>query len=106
MQGLFFTNSTAVYGITVRARNVASMLGAGLKSLAGGEVGVLTTNMVRCRDEAMDRMIAGVHQVGGNAVYAFRFDVNSPEPGWTEVCCYGTAVTAVPRKNNSSYQKQ
>jgi uncharacterized protein YbjQ (UPF0145 family) len=86
-----------VYGITVRSRNILSVLGAALKSIPGGELGAITTNMVRSRDQALDRMVQGVRQLGANAVYAFRFDEgSSPAPGWAEICCYGTAVTVRP----------
>lgn len=89
-------NYGVVYGITVRSRNIGASLGAVMKSLKGGELKTMTNNVVRSRDEALDRMVSGVQEVGGNAVYAFRFDGGSLGEGWTEICCYGTAVTVVP----------
>ena len=38
-----------VFGLTVRARNVGSQLGAGLKSLVGGELKGMTKNLVASR---------------------------------------------------------
>lgn len=85
-----------VYGMTVRSRNFVSNIGAGLKSLVGGELKSWTKMVVSSRDEAVDRLVAGVRQTGANAVYAFRFDNGSIGEGLSEVCCYGTAVTVRP----------
>lgn len=86
-----------VYGLTVRSRNIGAAIGAGLKSLLGGELRPMTKNVVSSRDQALDRMVAGARELGANAVYAFRFDGGSIGEGWTEICCYGTAVTIVPK---------
>lgn len=82
-----------VFGLTVRSRNALSNIGAGFKAMFGGEVGVMTTNMMRSRDQAMDRMVSGARKSGANAIYAFRFDTSSISIDLTEICCYGTAVT-------------
>lgn len=94
-------NFGVVFGITVRCRNALSTLGAGIKSWFGGEVGVMTTNMMRSREEAMDRMVAGARELGANAIYAFRFDASSISLDWTEICCYGTAVKVVRRTDRA-----
>jgi uncharacterized protein YbjQ (UPF0145 family) len=82
-----------VYGITVRSRNLGANIGAGLKSLVGGELRSLTKNVITSRDEAVDRMITGARNLGANAVFAFRFDCGTLAEGITEICCYGTACT-------------
>ncbi|KAA8909738.1 hypothetical protein TRICI_004387 [Trichomonascus ciferrii] len=89
-------NHGIVYGITVRSRNIGASLGAVVKSFAGGELKSMTKNVVRSRNEALDRMISGVQAAGANGVYAFRFDAGAIGEGWTEICCYGTAVTVEP----------
>uniref|UniRef100_A0A060T7G1 ARAD1C21604p n=1 Tax=Blastobotrys adeninivorans TaxID=409370 RepID=A0A060T7G1_BLAAD len=86
-----------VYGLTVRSRNIGASIGAGLKSLVGGELKPMTKNVVSSRDQALDRMVAGARELGANAVYAFRFDGGAIGEGWTEICCYGTAATIVPK---------
>ena len=46
-----------VFGLTVRSRNVFSQLGAGLKSLFGGELQGMTENLTDSRNEVMGRML-------------------------------------------------
>jgi uncharacterized protein YbjQ (UPF0145 family) len=63
-----------VFGLTVRSRNIGSQLGAGFKSLVGGELKGMTKNLVSSRQEVM------------------RFDTSEMGGNWTEICAYGTAV--------------
>lgn len=81
-----------VFGLTVRARNFGSQLGAGLKSLVGGELKGMTKNLATSREEVMLRMGAEAEAKGANAVLAFRFDTSDMGGNWTEICAYGTAV--------------
>ncbi|MDA8197029.1 MAG: YbjQ family protein [Actinomycetota bacterium] len=81
-----------VFGLTVRIRNIGSQLGAGLKSIVGGELKGLTKNLIESRNEAMARMIEEAIAKGGNAVVAFRFDTSEMAQLGTEICAYGTAV--------------
>lgn len=85
-----------VFGLTVRSRNVFSQIGAGFKSLAGGELKGMTENLVTSRNEVMGRMLDEARARGGNAVVAMRFDTSEMGDTWTEICAYGTAVVAVP----------
>ena len=81
-----------VFGLTVRSRNVGSQLGAGLKSLVGGELKGMTKNLVNSRQEVIERMVTEAQAKGGDAVVAFRFDTSEMGGTWTEICAYGTAV--------------
>ncbi|HEY8985317.1 MAG TPA: YbjQ family protein [Streptomyces sp.] len=81
-----------VFGLTVRSRHLGSQIGAGLKSLIGGELKGLTKTLVETRNEAMQRLIEQARARGANAVLAFRFDVTEAADLGTEVCAYGTAV--------------
>ena len=85
-----------VFGLTVRSRNAFSQMGAGFKSLVGGELKGMTTNLVASRNEVMGRMIDEARNRGANAVVAMRFDTSDIGDTWTEICAYGTAVIAVP----------
>jgi uncharacterized protein YbjQ (UPF0145 family) len=85
-----------VFGLTVRSRNVFSQFGAGLKSLAGGELKGMTENLTNSRNEVMGRMLAAAQARGGNAVIGMRFDTSEMGDTWTEICAYGTAVVAEP----------
>jgi len=81
-----------VFGLTVRSRNIGSQLGAGFKSLAGGELKGMTKNLITSREEVMGRMVAEAEARGGDAVLAMRFDTSEMGGNWTEICAYGTAV--------------
>jgi uncharacterized protein YbjQ (UPF0145 family) len=85
-----------VFGLTVRSRNAFSQMGAGLKSLFGGELQGMTKNLIDSRNEVMARMLEHARQKGGNAVVGMRFDTSEMGDVWTELCAYGTAVVAVP----------
>ena len=85
-----------VFGLTVRSRNAFSQMGAGLKSIFGGELQGMTKNLAASRNEVMGRMIEAARERGGNAVIAMRFDTSEMADTWTEICAYGTAVVAVP----------
>jgi uncharacterized protein YbjQ (UPF0145 family) len=81
-----------VFGLTVRSRNIGSQLGAGFKSLVGGELKGMTKNLVMSRQEVIDRMVEEAAAKGADAVLAFRFDTSEMGGNWTEICAYGTAV--------------
>lgn len=81
-----------VFGLMVRSRNIGSQLGAGLKSLGGGELKGMTKNLVDSRTEVQARMVAEAEEKGADAVLAMRFDTSEMGGNWTEVCAYGTAV--------------
>ncbi len=46
-----------VMGLTVRSRNVGSQIGAGLKSLMGGELKGMTKALIDSREQVRQRMI-------------------------------------------------
>src|SRR6059058_5027323 len=81
-----------VFGLTVRSRNLGSQVGAGLKSMFGGELKGMTKALVDSRHEVMDRMTAEAESKGANAIIAMRFDTSDMGGNWTEICAYGTAV--------------
>jgi len=85
-----------VFGLTVRSRNAFSQMGAGLKSIFGGELQGMTKNLMESRNEVMNRMLEAARARGGNAVICMRFDTSDMADTWTELCAYGTAVVAVP----------
>lgn len=81
-----------VFGLTVRSRNAFSQMGAGLKSIFGGELKGMTKALYDSRNEVMQRMIEEARNRGGNAILAMRFDTSEMGDVWTEICAYGTAV--------------
>jgi uncharacterized protein YbjQ (UPF0145 family) len=82
------------FGLTVRSRNVGSQIGAGLKSLLGGELKGMTKMLAAGRQDATQRLVAEAEAKGANAIIAFRFDTSELGSTWTEICAYGTAVRA------------
>ena len=85
-----------VFGLTVRSRNVGSQMGAGLKSLMGGELKGMTKALVQSREDVIARMVEEAEAKGANAIVAMRFDTSEMGGTWTEICAYGTAVKTTP----------
>jgi uncharacterized protein YbjQ (UPF0145 family) len=83
-----------VFGLTVRSRNIGSQMGAGLKSMLGGELKGMTKALVQSREDVIARMVEEAEAKGANAVVAMRFDTSEMGGTWTEICAYGTAVRA------------
>jgi uncharacterized protein YbjQ (UPF0145 family) len=81
-----------VMGLTVRSRNVGSQIGAGLKSIFGGELKGMTKSLMDSRKQVMERMTEEAEAKGANAIIAMRFDTSEMAGNWTEICAYGTAV--------------
>ncbi len=81
-----------VFGLTVRSRNVGSQIGAGFKSLVGGELKGMTKMLAEGRAHATERLVEEAEGKGANAIIAFRFDTSELGSTWTEICAYGTAV--------------
>jgi len=81
-----------VFGLTVRSRNIGSQLGAGLKSVFGGELKGMTKALADSRQQVIDRMVEEAQAKGGDAIVAMRFDTSEMGNNWTEICAYGTAV--------------
>lgn len=86
-----------VFGLTVRSRNIGSQIGAGLKSIFGGELKGMTKALADSRTEVIQRMIEEAEAKGANAVVAMRFDTSEMGDTWTEICAYGTAVKIARR---------
>jgi uncharacterized protein YbjQ (UPF0145 family) len=81
-----------VFGLTVRSRNLGSVIGSGFRSLFGGELKGMTTMLQDSRQEAVARLSEEARAKGANAIIAMRFDTSELGSTWTEVCAYGTAV--------------
>jgi len=81
-----------VRGSTVRARNIGRDIGAGLKSMIGGEVKTYTEMTKAARDEAYNRMVNEAIEMGADAVINVRFMTSMVMTGASEMLAYGTAV--------------
>jgi len=81
-----------VRGIVVRSRSIFGTIGAGLQTLVGGNITLLTNLCEKTRSEAFDLMLQHAAELGGNAVVGARYDATEVMQGVTEVLAYGTAV--------------
>lgn len=83
-------------GNTIRTKNIGRDIGAGLKSIVGGELKGYTAMMSEARDEAMERLVEHAQRLGANAVVNLRFATADVVGAGAEILAYGTAVTLVP----------
>jgi uncharacterized protein YbjQ (UPF0145 family) len=90
-------NYGIVRGIIVRSRSVVGQIGAGFQTLFGGNISIYTELCERARLDAYELMILHAAQLGANGVIGVRYDATEITSGVTEVLCYGTAVSVVPR---------
>ena len=79
-------------GSTVRARNVARDIFAGIKNLVGGEIEEYTKLQALSREQALSRMIEDAKKNGADAIVNVRFMTSVISQGAAEVLAYGTSV--------------
>ncbi|MDR2492139.1 MAG: heavy metal-binding domain-containing protein [Coriobacteriales bacterium] len=81
-----------VFGATSRSRHMFSTMGAGFKSIVGGELIAFTKLIEETRLEALGRLRVNAANRGANAVVMMRFDTESIATTAGGVVAYGTAV--------------
>jgi uncharacterized protein YbjQ (UPF0145 family) len=86
------SNLGVVRGIIVRSRSIFGNIGAGLQTILGGNITILTELCEKTRKEAFDIMIRHAESLGASAIVGIRYDTTEVLSGVTEVICYGTAV--------------
>ena len=86
-------NHGLVRGILVRSRSIFGSIGAGLQTLIGGNITLLSNLCEKTRAEAFELMLRHAEELGANAVVGIRYDATEIMQGVTEVLVYGTAVT-------------
>jgi uncharacterized protein YbjQ (UPF0145 family) len=84
-------------GIIVRSRSIIGSIGAGLQTLVGGNITLLTELCEKTREDAFELMLTHAQEMGANAVVGFRYDATEVMQGVTEVLAYGTAVVVEPK---------
>jgi len=99
LDGFHVTRTLGVVrGIVVRSRSIFGTIGAGLQTLVGGNITLLTNLCEKTRQEAFDLMLQHAAELGSNAVVGARYDATEIMQGVTEVLAYGTAVVVEPVK--------
>ncbi|MBE5808297.1 MAG: heavy metal-binding domain-containing protein [Clostridiales bacterium] len=81
-----------VKGSTIQTVNAFRDIGAGLKTLVGGELKKYNEMMDKARDIAMQRMQEEAGALGADAIVGLRFTTSSIMQSAAEIMAYGTAV--------------
>ena len=81
-----------VKGSTIQTVNAVRDIGAGLKTLVGGELTRYNEMMNDARAMATKRMVAEAEALGADAIVAIRYSSASVMQSAAEVMAYGTAV--------------
>src|SRR5262245_52836826 len=96
LEGYRVTNLGVVRGVTVRSRSIFGTIGAGLQTLVGGNITLLTELCEKTRADAFALMLQHAQELGANAVVGIDYDATEVMQGVTEVLCYGTAQVVIP----------
>ena len=81
-----------VKGSTVQTVNAIKDIGAGLKTIIGGELTKYNEMMDKARAMATERMIREAESLRANAIVGVRYSSASVMQGAAEIMAYGTAV--------------
>lgn len=81
-----------VKGSTIQTVNAIRDIGAGLKTLVGGELSKYNEMMNKARALATKRMVEEAEGMGADAIVCVRYSSASIMQNAAEVMAYGTAV--------------
>lgn len=90
--GQDFDVLSLVKGNTVQSKNIGKDIGAGFKTIIGGEISGYTEMLREARQIATQRMIDEAEGLGADAVINVRFASSSIMQSAAEIIAYGTAV--------------
>ncbi|SCJ37120.1 Domain of uncharacterised function (DUF74) [uncultured Eubacterium sp.] len=81
-----------VKGNVVQSKNLGKDIGAGFKTLVGGELKGYTDMLQEARQIATKRMVDEAESLGADAIVNVKFASSAIMQGAAEVIAYGTAV--------------
>ncbi len=81
-----------VFGSCVQTKHLGKDIGAGLRSVVGGEARGYTELMEEARRTAMQRMINDAEKIGAEAIIGMRYATAQTMHGAAELIAFGTAV--------------
>ena len=81
-----------VKGSTIQTVNAFRDIGAGLKTLVGGELKKYNDMMSKAREIATERMTEEAQRLGADAIVCARYATSAIMSSAAEVMAYGTAV--------------
>ena len=81
-----------VKGQTVQSKNIGKDIGAGFKTIVGGELASYTDMLKEARQIATKRMVDEAESLGADGIINIRYGSSSVMSGAAEIIAYGTAV--------------
>ena len=81
-----------VFGSCVQTKHMGKDIGAGLRTIVGGEAKAYTELMEEARRTAMQRMLEDAKKLGADAVIGMRYATAQTMHGAAELIAFGTAV--------------
>ncbi|RLF59250.1 MAG: hypothetical protein DRN27_03160 [Thermoplasmata archaeon] len=81
-----------VFGSCVQTKHIGKDIGAGLRTVVGGEAKGYTELMEESRRTAMQRMIDDAKNLGADAIIGMRYATAQTMKGAAELIAFGTAV--------------
>ncbi|HLQ96960.1 MAG TPA: YbjQ family protein [Pseudogracilibacillus sp.] len=79
-------------GSVVNSKHIGRDIGAGLKTIVGGEISGYSEMMLEARNTARKRMKEEAEALGANAIIGMRYQTSQIMNSASEVIAYGTAV--------------
>ena len=92
IQGKELETLGLVKGSTIQTVNAIRDIGAGLKTLVGGELTKYNEMMNNARALATKRMVEEAEAMGADAIVCLRYSSSSIMQSAAEIMAYGTAV--------------
>jgi len=81
-----------VFGSCVQTKHMGKDIGAGLRTIVGGEAKAYTELMEEARRTSMQRMIDDAKKLGADAIIGMRYATAQTMRGAAELIAFGTAV--------------
>jgi len=81
-----------VFGSCVQTKHLGKDIGAGLRSMVGGEAKGYTEMMEEARRVAMQRMTEDAAKLGADSIIGMRYATAQTMAGAAELIAFGTAV--------------
>ena len=81
-----------VKGNMIQTKNIGRDIGAGLKSVVGGELRAYTEMMNEARATATKRMVEDAEKLNADAIVMVRYTSANISAGSAEILAFGTAV--------------
>ena len=81
-----------VFGSCVQTKHLGKDIGAGLRTIVGGEARGYTELMEEARRTAMQRMLKDAEKLNADAIVGMRYATAQTMAGAAELIAFGTAV--------------